>query len=57
MAKAPGSVNGWDGGGNVWFKIGETGASISAGKITWPAQGEYFLVLAFMTIDGLTFNN
>jgi hypothetical protein len=41
MAKAPSSVNGWDGSGQVWFKIAEIGANISGGQITWPAQGEY----------------
>lgn len=40
MAKAPGSVNGWDGSGNVWFKIAETGARVSGGAISWPAQGK-----------------
>jgi len=39
MAKAPSTVNGWDASGNVWFKIAQTGASISGGAITWPAQG------------------
>ncbi|KIM28933.1 glycoside hydrolase family 61 protein, partial [Serendipita vermifera MAFF 305830] len=39
MAKAPGSVNGWDGSGNVWFKIAQTGASFSGGQMTWPSSG------------------
>ncbi|KIM28931.1 glycoside hydrolase family 61 protein [Serendipita vermifera MAFF 305830] len=39
MAKAPGSVNGWDGSGNVWFKIAQSGATISGGAISWPSSG------------------
>ncbi|KAG8859927.1 hypothetical protein FRB91_005797 [Serendipita sp. 411] len=40
MAKAPsGTVNGWDGSGNVWFKIGQTGATFSGGAMSWPSSG------------------
>ncbi|KAG8833266.1 hypothetical protein FRC17_011041 [Serendipita sp. 399] len=39
MAKAPGTVNGWDGSGNVWFKIGQTGATFSNGAMSWPSSG------------------
>lgn len=43
MAKAPSTVNGWDGSGNVWFKIGQIGAQFSGGRMTWPANGECIL--------------
>ncbi|KAG8784950.1 hypothetical protein FRC15_002287 [Serendipita sp. 397] len=39
MAKAPSTVNGWDGSGNVWFKIGQTGATFSGGAMNWPSSG------------------
>lgn len=39
MAKAPGSVNGWNPSGNVWFKIAQTGATFSGGAISWPSSG------------------
>ncbi|KIM28928.1 glycoside hydrolase family 61 protein [Serendipita vermifera MAFF 305830] len=39
MAKAPGSVNGWNPSGNVWFKIAQTGATFSGGAMSWPSSG------------------
>ncbi|KAF9051862.1 endoglucanase II [Panaeolus papilionaceus] len=40
MAKAPGSVNGWDGSGTVWFKVHEISAVTNGGtSITWPSTG------------------
>ncbi|KAG8798205.1 hypothetical protein FRC17_007539, partial [Serendipita sp. 399] len=39
LAKAPSTVNGWDGSGNVWFKIGQTGATFSSGQMNWPSSG------------------
>ncbi|PVF98303.1 hypothetical protein CPB86DRAFT_362987 [Serendipita vermifera] len=39
MAKAPSNVNGWDGSGNVWFKIAQTGATFSGGTMNWPSSG------------------
>ncbi|KIM19736.1 glycoside hydrolase family 61 protein [Serendipita vermifera MAFF 305830] len=39
MAKAPGSVNGWNPSGNVWFKIAQTGATFSGGTMSWPSSG------------------
>ncbi|KAG8788136.1 hypothetical protein FRC16_001451, partial [Serendipita sp. 398] len=39
MAKAPSTVNGWDGSGNVWFKIAQTGATFSGGAMNWPSSG------------------
>ncbi|CAG7846720.1 Probable endo-beta-1,4-glucanase D Short=Endoglucanase D; AltName: Full=Carboxymethylcellulase D; AltName: Full=Cellulase D; Flags: Precursor [Serendipita indica DSM 11827] len=40
MAKAPSTVNGWDGSGKVWFKIAQTGATFSPGQINWPSSGK-----------------
>ncbi|KAF9051971.1 glycoside hydrolase [Panaeolus papilionaceus] len=41
MAKAPGSVNGWDGSGTVWFKVHEISAitNLSEHTVTWPSTG------------------
>ncbi|KAF9051864.1 glycoside hydrolase family 61 protein [Panaeolus papilionaceus] len=40
MAKAPGSVSGWDGSGTVWFKVHEISAITNGGTtILWPATG------------------
>ncbi|KAF9051972.1 endoglucanase II [Panaeolus papilionaceus] len=40
MAKAPGSVSGWDGSGTVWFKVHEISAITNGGtSISWPATG------------------
>ena len=41
MAKVPQGqdINNWDGSGQVWFKAGSLGATMSGGKLTWPHFG------------------
>ncbi|KAF9885303.1 hypothetical protein FE257_013020 [Aspergillus nanangensis] len=39
MAKTPGDPSGFDGSGEVWFKIHELGADFSSGSIEWPELG------------------
>ncbi|KDQ19906.1 glycoside hydrolase family 61 protein [Botryobasidium botryosum FD-172 SS1] len=41
LARAPGSVNGWDASGNVWFKINQVAPTFSAGAINWPASANF----------------
>ncbi|KAF9051860.1 endoglucanase II [Panaeolus papilionaceus] len=40
MAKAPSSVNGWDGSGQVWFKVHEIGPKLGGGSISWPTDNQ-----------------
>ncbi|KAF9051856.1 fungal cellulose binding domain-containing protein [Panaeolus papilionaceus] len=41
MAKAPGSVNGWDGSGQVWFKVYQVTANTNGGSsITFPTDNQ-----------------
>ncbi|KAF2192265.1 lytic polysaccharide monooxygenase [Zopfia rhizophila CBS 207.26] len=42
MAKVPAgkTAANWDGSGQVWFKIFEQGADISASGMSWPSQGK-----------------
>ncbi|KAH7097341.1 glycosyl hydrolase family 61-domain-containing protein [Auriculariales sp. MPI-PUGE-AT-0066] len=38
MAKAPSTVDSWDGSGTVWFKIYEIAPSFASGAIAWPTD-------------------
>ncbi|KAH7094183.1 glycoside hydrolase [Auriculariales sp. MPI-PUGE-AT-0066] len=40
MAKAPGSVDSFDGSGTVWFKIYQEAPTFSGGTISWPSSGK-----------------
>ncbi|CAA7267186.1 unnamed protein product [Cyclocybe aegerita] len=41
MAKAPGSVNGWDGSGQVWFKVAQVSAVTNGGSsISFPTDNQ-----------------
>lgn len=43
MAKAPDSVDGWAGDGDVWFKVYQITAVTNGGEsITFPAEGKSF---------------
>ena len=51
MAKAPDSVDGWAGDGDVWFKVYQISAVTNGGEsITFPAEGKYLI----MVISDLT---
>ncbi len=48
MAKAPDSVNGWAGDGDVWFKVYQISAVTNGGEsITFPAEG---MIQTFVSI-------
>lgn len=51
MAKAPDSVTGWAGDGDVWFKVYQISAVTNGGEsITFPAEGIYSIILKLIWI-------